>query len=631
MGLLCRLLLAALTVSIVLSMPTSALGASVEFRATPDGEQLIELPIGLPVFVVVTGASEEPVPDSYRIAMVTVMAGAGTGPTSGLLLPLEPQDSLLVGGPIVIGTAASHGFQLRKLPAAQGDTIVVQSPLVRDSVLWAEVCSPIFALSTPTCLPGHTFSVDLRLPADIALTASRIGLRIPKDWQVELDEQRATGSGLLFCQIRRSVGEMTEISCRVHVPTSTLDGIYATGLILDNGEEHVEFGATINVQCALDPHTVVTHWNVSENALDLAVAGAMTSERLRWANSLAGTILPHTDRKLDPYVVDQWVDEWQANPGSVVWPPPVNFTCVGLLDADALISSLPSEPPVSATEASDAEKEPDSAADTERVDGGAESTPVPAAPPVGDSQPAGDQQPQDEASLDRSDVLFDWTFDKEGVQNRVDGVVTQASGVSVVDIDGMHAASFASASSCLAGTTHVPVSITGALTVLAWIRSEADAGRELLVSLSDPESESPRSVGFSLYSNWIENRPAVVLDDGMRRVGFVADRDESEDENDTEENESPRQPTEWRSLAVVIDNGSIQFFIDGEPAGIRQTTFDLQLEAVVAWIGQCIPAAAPGDVTEAAFSGLLNGLLILNRALSGEELSGLLAEQQTGG
>ena len=626
-----RRLLAALVVGIVLATPIGTMGAGLEFRASLGGESLIELPIGLPVFLVVTGASEEPVPDSYRIAMVTVVAEPGAGPQTGLLLPLEAWGSLLVGGPIVIGSAASHEAPLRTLPAAQGDAILVQSPLVRDSALWTEVCSPIFSLSTSTCLPGHPFSIDLRLPPDVAPTASRIELRIPEDWQVELDGQRTTGSGPLFCQVRRSVGGMSEISCRVHVPASTPDGIYAAGLLLDNDEEQVEFSARINVQRTLDPHTVVTHWNVLGNALDLAVAGAMTSERLRWANSLVGTVLPHTERKLDQYVVGQWADEWEANPHGVVWPPPVEFTCVGLLDADVLLSSLPSEPPVSSTEASGAERAPDLAGDTERADDGPESTTVPSAQTAADSEPDADQQPQDEASPDRRDVLFDWTFDTNGARNHVEDVVSQASGVSVVDIGGMPAASFAGADSCLVGTTDVPVSITGALTVLAWIRPEADAGRELLISLTDPGSESLRPVGFSLYSNWIGNRPAVVLDDGTRRAGFIADEDESEDESDYEEDESPRQPTGWRSLAMVIDNGSIQFFIDGQSAGIRQTTFDLQLEAVVAWIGQCISAGDEQDATEVAFRGLLMRLLILTRALGGEELSGLLAEQQTGG
>ncbi len=124
------LLTTALTISTIVAMPTNVLGASVEFRATPNGERLIELPIGLPVFIVVTGANKEPVPDSDRTARAIVMAGAGPEFKSDLLLPLEPLDSMLVGGPILIGTAASHGFQLHKLPAAQGDTIVVQSPLV---------------------------------------------------------------------------------------------------------------------------------------------------------------------------------------------------------------------------------------------------------------------------------------------------------------------------------------------------------------------------------------------------------------------------------------------------------------------------------------------------------------------
>lgn len=146
--------------------------------------------------------------------------------------------------------------------------------------------------------------------------------------------------------------------------------------------------------------------------------------------------------------------------------------------------------------------------------------------------------------------------------------------------------------------------LQGAFTIAAWLRSESNRARQILWQRADEHDFRKAPVTF--YVPWGEGRLGLVLSDGVKRVGFLSDR--------------AIRAKAWHHVAVTFEDGRIRFYIDGDPAGERTTSWrPPQVPPGPMYIGM----GRVGDERFYPFQGELESLTIYHRALTPQEIEKL--------
>ncbi len=104
------------------------------------------------------------------------------------------------------------------------------------------------------------------------------------------------------------------------------------------------------------------------------------------------------------------------------------------------------------------------------------------------------------------------------------------------------------------------LALAGSFTLAAWVKVDSNRRRQALVQVADPGGDLRRAP-VTFYVPWGEGRLGLVLSDGRKRVGFLSDKQ--------------IRSGQWQHVAVAYDGqtGQIRFYIDGEPAGERTTSW----------------------------------------------------------
>lgn len=156
----------------------------------------------------------------------------------------------------------------------------------------------------------------------------------------------------------------------------------------------------------------------------------------------------------------------------------------------------------------------------------------------------------------------------------------------------------------------IPSSIfDGSFTISAWVQVDSTRERQSLVQLADPEGDLRRAA-ITFYVPWGEGRLGLVLSDGTRRVGFLSD--------------GKIGARRWLQVGVSFEkeSGQIRFFIDGEVAGERTTTWRPPSQRPQGAL--LLGLAGSPDRAWHRFRGELLILRIYQRALSPDEVSAII-------
>jgi hypothetical protein len=576
---------------------TPAAGATIEFRAVPDGVHLPEIPLGLPVFVVVDMGAEPAFPPLAR-AFVTVHETR-----AGLMLSLEPMGSLYVGGPMVLGETSPPESAFAQLAAAAGDLVVVLSPLVSGGGASSSVTCRAVGFSTPACLPGHSFTAELRLfrpdtSADSILTA-----HIPSDWGVSSAHLQPLGSHAFRWLSGGEPGGVESLQLAIDVPGDAKEGLHELRFTVQAGKtgEMIALSTWLVVQSVLTPYVVMTHWDVGTHRVDLSSPGRLTYERIRWAASRIGTVLPHTGEILRAGSVEDWTADWQAGVDEMC-SQPVPFTLSG--------HSTWRSPSLVGAQASEDIPQPISSTSSSAIAGDA---PVPVAGTAGTESRPEEAGNNIDASFHQmpEQVLGYWSFAKSDVICPIETIRTKFESLTWIEAGAGQAVSLSEAGACLTASGIAPVDLAGGITLLAWIRPGATLdNRRSFVSIHDSPSTEAASPALILYSDWIDGRPALILDNGARRVGFVADLAIARDDA-------------WHHLVVVVGGGVVEFFIDGACAGSGGTRLRFVMETPLLEIGSCNKINHESGANADGFAGDIFDLGLLGMGLPAEEIDAL--------
>ncbi len=146
----------------------------------------------------------------------------------------------------------------------------------------------------------------------------------------------------------------------------------------------------------------------------------------------------------------------------------------------------------------------------------------------------------------------------------------------------------------------------GAFTVAAWVNVESHTKRQILLFKGDDQGDF-RAAPIVFYVPWGEGRLGLVLSDGGRRVGFLSDGRISRGQ--------------WHHVAVSYDDqtGRIRFYIDGDPAGERMTSWRPRSHLGPLYIGM----GRAGGEAFFPFRGLIESLVLYEWELSLEEIQAL--------
>jgi hypothetical protein len=146
----------------------------------------------------------------------------------------------------------------------------------------------------------------------------------------------------------------------------------------------------------------------------------------------------------------------------------------------------------------------------------------------------------------------------------------------------------------------------GAFTVAGWVNVESHAKRQILLFKGDSQGDF-RAAPIVFYVPWGEGRLGLVLSDRGKRVGFLSDR--------------AIRRNQWRHVAVSYDDqtGRIRFYIDGEAAGERTTSWRPRRHSGPLYIGM----GRVGDENFFPFRGQIESLVLFERELSPGEIQAL--------
>lgn len=172
----------------------------------------------------------------------------------------------------------------------------VKVPLVSNLDLW---------VSSSLALPGSRLCLTARFSTWFGDDAYPPELLLPSGWDAEFQldqeclapDQRGTWSWTIMVPSDAPLGQYS-LALRVGFPWGML-----------------ERAVSITVASQLEARTVVGHWDLGANELDLASPFAITYDRLRWAASIVGKVVPHSREVMTPELWQELAEEWQATSG----------------------------------------------------------------------------------------------------------------------------------------------------------------------------------------------------------------------------------------------------------------------------------------------------------------------------
>ena len=157
--------------------------------------------------------------------------------------------------------------------------------------------------SSPVVLPGSAFSVTVRIVPPLELTSLRAEISVPEGWEVVWPPE---------FHDPLPGGVRSERSWLVAVPEGSALGTCTLGVKTVDVPWTKTF--TVTVARVLPPRTVVGHWDVGANSLDLAQPFKLTFARLLWAQSFVGRVLPYTGRTFTRKDFEELAREWEREP-----------------------------------------------------------------------------------------------------------------------------------------------------------------------------------------------------------------------------------------------------------------------------------------------------------------------------
>ncbi len=148
--------------------------------------------------------------------------------------------------------------------------------------------------SSDQVLPGYAFTIWAGVEGPVATHVDVLTLDAPAGWhtQREIDVLEP------------------EAAWEVLVPEDFLGEATLTATVLPLG---LEGTATVSVARRLTVEVVTAHWRVAEDRLDLTEPGEITYERLRWAASLRGEVMPHTGLTITQAHLEELARKWQED------------------------------------------------------------------------------------------------------------------------------------------------------------------------------------------------------------------------------------------------------------------------------------------------------------------------------
>lgn len=154
--------------------------------------------------------------------------------------------------------------------------------------------------STGVVLPGTSLTLSARLVVSGDFPTLNVVLVLPEGWSHE------PLPGLFDPVVG---GRLTVRSWRVSVPGTAPVGEYTLAVkLLDLG---LEFQSSLTVAYRLPPRAVVCHWDVTGNRLDLEAPCQVTYERLLWASTRVGEVLPFAGRAFTRGDLEDLAREWE--------------------------------------------------------------------------------------------------------------------------------------------------------------------------------------------------------------------------------------------------------------------------------------------------------------------------------
>ncbi len=157
--------------------------------------------------------------------------------------------------------------------------------------------------TTPLVLPGWVFSLQLCLVAPAEFPSLQAEVLLPAGWDAEV----APG---FYDPV--PVGVLSSRTWWIAIPSEAAEGVYVLEAVLP--DLNLRAQASVIVTRFLPARTVVGHWDVRADRLDLTQPFQLTFERLLWAQTYVGRMLPHTNRIFTRADFEALAREWEQAP-----------------------------------------------------------------------------------------------------------------------------------------------------------------------------------------------------------------------------------------------------------------------------------------------------------------------------
>ena len=239
------------------------------------------------------------IPMEWAILEVTGVAGSEVEAPGVQVIPGED------GTTALIGPAGSWRVSIT-LPGWEEARVeeLALSPGERRLLLLGRVeLTP----STPVALPGTTIQVTVTILTPVDLPRLAGSLVLPPGWSAEPTTCET-------CPLRFEepvpAGHLATRAWLVHIPLDA-GGSYTIELALPG--LGLTGRATVEVRNRLPIEVVVTHWDVENDILDLALSGKITYEQLLWAASLVGQEVPFSGQRMTQTRLEALAEKWLAS------------------------------------------------------------------------------------------------------------------------------------------------------------------------------------------------------------------------------------------------------------------------------------------------------------------------------
>ena len=159
--------------------------------------------------------------------------------------------------------------------------------------------------TAPAALPGRDFLVSLRILSPVDLPTFTVKASLPPGWSYRI---RGPCAEDLPCPQPIFAGVPREVPVILSVPAGAM-GDYRLSFTFPELNSTRELH--LSVRKCLDPLDVVRHWDVEAGDVDLSRPGEVTYQRLLWAISQRGKVIPYACRPLGDEDIKELSREWQ--------------------------------------------------------------------------------------------------------------------------------------------------------------------------------------------------------------------------------------------------------------------------------------------------------------------------------